>query len=153
MSNHSSRDDKPMTAVDEIRRTWNRTFLGSLGFGVLFLVGLLFVAIGLAFYLTAGWTIAVARTLRGSSEFVWPVAAALTLAIVALIASLRQSRQGAQRGQQERFATLSRVCLGLAVITSLLAGLDLAQNLAGAWEVSLSTHRAEPHGKASRRTT
>ena len=104
MSNHSSRDDKPMTAVDEIRRTWNRPFLGSLGFGVLFLVGLLFVAIGLAFYLTAGWTIAVARTLRGSSEFVWPVAAALTLAIVALIASLRQPRQDTQSGQQERFA-------------------------------------------------
>ena|GEM_PF-1331756 len=141
VSNHSSRHDRPMTVADEIRRSWNRTFLGSLGFGVLllglFLVGLLFVAIGLAFYLTAGWTIAVARILRGSSEFVWPVAAALTLAIVALIASLRQPRQDTQPGHQERFATLSRVCLGLAVITSLLAGLDLVQNLAGAWEVSL----------------
>jgi hypothetical protein len=108
VSNHSSRDDRPITAADEIRRSWNRTFLGSLGFGVLllglFLVGLLFVAIGLAFYLTAGWTIAVARILRGSSEFVWPVAAALTLAIVALIASLRQPRQDTQSGQQERFA-------------------------------------------------
>lgn len=142
MSNPSSRDDRPMPAADEIRKSWNRTFLASLGVGVLLLglllIGLLFVAIGLSFYITAGWTIAVARVLRDSSEFVWPVAAALSLAIVALIVSrLRQASTETQPGQQERFTTLSRVCLSLAVVASLLAGLDLAQNLAGAWEVSL----------------
>jgi len=131
-----------MSAADEIRRSWNRAFLASLGIGVLllclFLIGLLFAAIALMFYLTAGWTIAVARIVRDSSEFVWPVAAALTLAMVALFADrARRPRTDTQPGQQEKLTTPSRVCLGLAVVASLLAGLDLAQNLAGAWEVNL----------------
>ena len=134
-----------MAPAEEIRRSWNRAFLGGFGIGCLllglFAIGLLFVTVGLAFYMTAGWTIAIVRVLRDSRELVWPVAVALGLAIIALVMSRfreqPQLRMNTEVGKAAGIGVVSRVCLGLAVVASLLAGLDLAQNLAGAWEVRL----------------
>jgi hypothetical protein len=124
--------------------------IGCLATGLWF-VGLLAVVLALLAYLACGWTLAIGRMLSDPGQFVWPAITAVGFGLFAIVMSrLREFLATHNAGESplpadsatahpaaRKLAFAKWLSVGITIVATLLAGVDLAQNLAGARDAKL----------------